>query len=97
MFHMPLVLLLLLTLISRTLWCIYDFLTGAYFIFLSDFIAGIGIIFAIGKYDIQTERRMKMEEFLFKGLPVVEHKEKYIIFSYYNGKIVAIDKDKFEE
>lgn len=86
-----------LTLISRTLWCIYDFLTGAYLIFLSDFIAGIGIIFAIGKYDIQTEGGMEMEDFLFKGLPVVEHKGKYIIFSYYNGKIVAIDKDEFEK
>lgn len=38
-----------------------------------------------------------MEEFLFNGLPVVEHKEKYIIFSYYNGKIVAIDKEKFNK
>lgn len=38
-----------------------------------------------------------MEDFLFKGLPVVEHKGKYIIFSYYNGKIVAIDKEKFNK
>lgn len=38
-----------------------------------------------------------MEEFLFNGLPVVEHKGKYIIFSYYNGKIVAVDKEKFDE
>ncbi len=38
-----------------------------------------------------------MEDFLLDGLPVVEHKNKYIIFSYYNGKIVAVDKEKFEE
>ena len=86
-----------LSLVSRTLWCIYDFLTGAYLIFLTDFIAGIGIIIAIGKYDIQTEGGDEMEDFLFKGLPVVEHKGKYIIFSYYNGKIVVIDKEKFDE
>jgi len=36
-----------------------------------------------------------MEDCLFKGLPLVVHKDKYIIFSYYNGKIVAIDKKKF--
>ena len=71
-----------LSLISRTFWCIYDFLTGAYLIFLTDYIAGIGIIIAIGKYDISTEGGEKMKDFLFKGLPVVEHKGKYIIFSY---------------
>ncbi len=84
-------------LVSRTLWCIYDFLTGAYLVFLTDFISGLGIIFAIGKYDIQTEGGDIMEDFLFKGLPVVVHEGKYIIFSYYNGKIVAIDEKEFDE
>ena len=37
-----------------------------------------------------------MEEFLFNGLPVVEHKDKYIIFSYYTGKILAVEKQKFK-
>lgn len=86
-----------LTIISRLLWCIYDFLTGAYLIFLSDFFAIIGIIISICKYDIQTGGGMKMEEFIFDGLPVVEHKGKYIIFSYYNGKIVAINKNEFNK
>lgn len=87
-----------LTLISRTLWCIYDFLAGSYLIFLSDFIAGMGIIFAITKYDVQTRlEEFKMEDFLFCGLPVVKHKDKYIIFSYYNGKIVAVNENEFDE
>ena len=86
-----------LSLISRTFWCIYDFLTEAYLIFLTDFVAGIGIIIAIAKYDIQTEGGEKMEEFLFEGLPVIKHKGKYIIFSYYIGKIVAIYKEEFDE
>ena len=38
-----------------------------------------------------------MEEFLFKGLPVVKYEDKYIIFSYYTGKIVAIQESKFNE
>lgn len=38
-----------------------------------------------------------MKEFIFDGLPVVEHKGKYIIFSYYNGKIVAINKNEFNK
>lgn len=37
-----------------------------------------------------------MEDFLFDGLPVVSYKDKYIIFSYYNGKIASIEKDKFK-
>ena len=87
-----------LTFVSRALWCIYDFLSGAYLIFLSDFIAGIGIIIAITKYDIKTRlEEMKMEEFLFCGLPVVKHKGKYIIFSYYNGKIVAVNEEEFDK
>lgn len=36
-----------------------------------------------------------MKEFLFNGLPVVEHKGKYIFFSYYSGKIVTVEKEKF--
>lgn len=38
-----------------------------------------------------------MKNFLFKGLPVIEHDDKYIIFSYYAGKIIAVNKDKFNE
>ncbi len=38
-----------------------------------------------------------MEEFLFNGLPVIEHEGKYIIFSYYTGKILAVEKQKFNK
>lgn len=38
-----------------------------------------------------------MEEFLLKGLPVIKYEDKYIIFSYYTGKIIAIEKSKFNE
>jgi len=38
-----------------------------------------------------------MEDFLFCGLPVVTYNDKYIIFSYYKGKIIAIEKSKFDE
>ncbi len=62
------------------------------------FIPRIGIITAIEKYDVQTRlEEMKMEDFLFDGLPVVRHKGKYIIFSYYSGKILAINEEKFDE
>lgn len=38
-----------------------------------------------------------MEDFLFNGLPVIKYKNKYIVFSYYTGKILAIDESKFDE
>ena len=37
------------------------------------------------------------EDFLFNGLPVVKYGDKYIIFSYYSGKIIAIKKSKFDK
>lgn len=38
-----------------------------------------------------------MEDFLFNGLPVVKYEDKYIIFSYYSGKIIAIEESKFDK
>ncbi len=38
-----------------------------------------------------------MKDFLFEGLPVIESDDKYLIFSYYSGKILAVDKQKFDK
>lgn len=37
------------------------------------------------------------EDFLFNGLPVIKYDNKYIIFSYYSGKIIAVEQSKFNE
>lgn len=47
-----------INLISRLLWCTYDFISASYLVFISDAISAISIIIAIIRYDLITLRKL---------------------------------------